>query len=116
MKIFIHHDSLFGVPEVALLLNVCEATVRKMIKDGKLVNGHPVSNQGAFLVRGCELRHLMRGNPNYDWVNETFDIPDEIKTNYLMAAKDRCIRELRAAEAAMRANMIQLDQIMNELF
>lgn len=116
MKIKIKHDSLFGVPEVAIIFGVSEATVRKWVKDRKLILAHAVSYQNGFLIRGNEMRYLLKDNPRYSWPDDTYEIPEEFKTEYLLAAKDRCLRELSAAQTAMKTNMVQLNQIMNELF
>ena len=116
MKIEMKHDSLFSTPEAAIILEVSKATIRKWVKDGKLILGHPVSNQTGFLIVGSSMRELLKGNPRYSWMDDSYDIPDEFRVEYLMAAKDKCMRELSAAETAMRNNRTQLDFILDQLF
>ena len=116
MRIKLEYDKLFSVPEVAIICDVCEATVRSWIKNGKLNKAHTMSNQGAIAVRSSELRNLLRDNPRFDRREDTFELPDDKKTEYLLAAKDKCMREISAAEHAMRKEMAQLNEVLRELF
>ena len=116
MKITIKPDILFSVPEVVVICGVCEATVRKWVKDGKLRLGHSVSNQGAFLITGSSLMDHVWNDPRYNWRDYLYDIPEDRRVEYLLAAKDKCMRELSAAEIAMRKNRVQLDFVLHELF
>lgn len=116
MRIKLESERLFSVPEMAIIIGVCEATVRKWVQNGKLHRAHTVSNQGAYAVNGRNLRDVLRGDPRFNWRDETVEIPDELKTKYLLAAKDKCMREFSAAEEAMKKEITQLNEIMKELF
>ena len=116
MRIKLESERLFSIPEVAIIMGVCEATVRSWFQNGKLHRAHTVSNQWTYAVNGRDLRNLLHGNPRFSWRDETVEISDELKTKYLLVAKDKCMREFRAAEAAMKKEMAQLNEIMEELF
>lgn len=116
MRIKLEWDKLFSVPEVAIICDVSEATVRSWIKNGKISRAHTISNQGAIAVRGNELWSLLRDNPSFNRIENTVDIPDDVKIRYLLAAKAKCMREISAAETALRKEMTQLNEILRELF
>lgn len=116
MKVKIKYDNLFSVPEVCVILDKDVRTVREMVHERKLELGRAVSNQGAFLIRGNSLWKFIEDDPRFNWREYTFDIPEERKTEYLLATKDRCMREIRAAKNALHSNTMDLEWAMRELF
>lgn len=116
MLIKIEGERLYSVPEIAIICGVSTAKVRTWVKNGELHKAHTVSNQGAIAIRGYDFREHLRCDPGYDWRTETIEISDDLKTEYLLAAKDKCMREISAADVALRKEMAQLNEILRELF
>lgn len=116
MTIKIIGDRLYSVNELAVIFDVCEPTIRNWVKNEKLRKAHPVSNQGAILVSGYDVAWNLIKDPRYNHRDNTLEISDERRLEYLVAAKDKCMREISAAETAMKREMSELNEILRELF
>lgn len=109
---FTYLDKTYSTKQVAILLDVSEASVRSWIKSRKLGHCHSQSNQGAFLVMERQIEWFLRENPKYKRV----ELTGEKRREFLLAAKDKCRREIGAAETAIHREMLELNQIIDELF
>lgn len=115
MKVKIERERVYSTREVAIILDVCEATVRSWIKRGEIRRGHSVSSQG-FVVTGYTVIDSLQGNPRYDRKDDSVEIPDEKRLEYLLAAKDKCTMEIRGAKSALHRELSELNDILEELF
>ena len=106
------YGETYSTKQVALLFGVHEETVRKWVKDGKIHKGHSASAQGAFIISGSSLHWFVRENPKYKLV----DMNEHQRREYLLATKDKCMREITAAETIMHKNREELNEVINELF